>query len=257
MGKQKRSEKQHAQIDVIDRVVIWFGVALVFELYLLAVNRFYIHYRVREIEFAASLDKMFGVLVYVALALCAVCVAWSVVRKNKSRELPLGLAFLFAILSASALLFRMYGGVSVQVMQVVIPAIAVLALVYHLYQKEYFAITVLGGLCIFGLWLYRRSSAEHPAFCFGYMVFFTVLAAATLIFALVLQRGNGMLKRGGKQIMILQKNAAYPMVYITCTLTALAAAAALVWGGTAAYYAIFVMVAWIFVMAVYFTVRMM
>lgn len=258
MGKQKRSEKQHPQIDMIDRVVIWFGVALIFELYLLAVNRFYIHYRAREIELAAGLDKLFGILVYAALVLCVLCIVWAVAgRKKEHRFLPLALAVIFAVLSGSAYLFRMYGDVSVRVMQVVVPVVAVLALVYYLYQKEYFAITILGGLCIFGLWMYRRAAVTHPVLSYAYMAVFIILAAATLILALMLQRGNGTLRWGGEQRLVLPRNAAYPMVYITCALTVLAGAAALLWGATVAYYAIFVIVAWIFVMAVYFTVRMM
>jgi hypothetical protein len=258
MGKQKRSVKQHPPVDMIDRVVIWFGIALIFELYLLAVNRFYLHYRAKEIELAAGLDKLFSVMVYAALVLCVLCVVWAVaMRKNELKILPQALAVIFAVLSGSAYLFRIYGSISVRVMQIVVPVIAVLALVYHLYQKEYFAITILGGLCIFGLWLYRHAAVSHPVLSYAYMAVLIILSAATLILALILQRGNGTLNWGGEQRFILQRHAAYPMVYVTCALTVLAGAAALLWGTTVAYYAIFLIVAWIFVMAVYFTVRMM
>jgi len=47
------------------------------------------------------------------------------------------------------------------------------------------------------------------------------------------------------------------MVYLTCGIVAAVLAAALILGTAAAYYLIFVMVAWLFVMAVYYTVKLM
>lgn len=47
------------------------------------------------------------------------------------------------------------------------------------------------------------------------------------------------------------------MVYLTCAVVAVAVVAALVLGTSAAYYLIFALVAWLFIMAVYYTVKLM
>lgn len=257
MEKRSRSAKQRQEIDLLDRVVAWFGASLIYELFLLAVNRYYFHYRVKEIEFAAGLDKLFGALIYIGLAACVVFLLWARFGKSK-HKLPLYLAgAAFGILAVSCWLFKYQGAVSVQVLQVIVPVVAVLALVFYLYQKEFFTITVLSGLCIFGLWIYRRGVVSHPAFSFGCLIGFCVIAAAVLLLAVSLQRGDGVWKLNGQERRILPRNASYSMVYATCVLAVLAVAAALALGATAAYYAIFGMIAWIFAMAVYYTVRLM
>ena len=47
------------------------------------------------------------------------------------------------------------------------------------------------------------------------------------------------------------------MIYLTCAIVAAAVAAALVLGTAAAYYLMFALVAWLFIMAVYYTVKLM
>jgi hypothetical protein len=72
-----------------------------------------------------------------------------------------------------------------------------------------------------------------------------------------LQTAGGVLAVGGKKVQLLSHNTAYAILYATCALCAITAISALVLGATAAYYSIFVVVVWIFVMAVYYTVQLM
>ena len=259
MGKKERTAKSRQESDILDRVLLWFGISLIFELYLLALNRYCFYYRVSEIEIAEVLHKtVLPALTYVGLIGLIASIVWAVAgRKNRSRLLPAAAGFFSGGLSVSGFLSRNYGQVSIQVLQVIVPVIAVLALVYYLYQKEFFVITVLCGLCIFGLWLYRRAGDTHAALCYGYMSFFAVLLVAAAVIARILQREEGMLTLGTRQYRIFQRKAAYGMLYITCALAALAAVVTLAVGAAAAYCAILVLVAWIFVMAVYYTVRLM
>jgi len=257
MEKRNRSAKQRQEVDLLDRVMIWFGASLFYELFLLAVNRYYFHYRVKEIEFAAGLDKLFGALIYITLAACVVVFLWA--RFGKVRHsLPIYIAgAACGVLGISFWLFKYVGDISVRVLQVIVPVVAVIALIYYLYQKEFFAITTLSGLCILGLWIYRRAAVSHPMVSYGYLIGFCAVSAAVFILAVVLQRGDGAWKLGGQERRVLPRSASYPMVYLTCVLTVLAVAAALALGATIAYYAIFGVIAWIFAMAVYYTVRLM
>lgn len=257
MEKRSHSARKHQEIDLLDRVMVWFGASLIYELFLLAVNRYYFHYRVKEIEFAAGLDKLFGALIYIGLAACVVLFLLARFGKAKHKLLLYLAGAACGVLAVSCWLFKYSGAISVRVLQVIVPVVAVLALVFYLYQKEFFAITVLSGLCIFGLWIYRRGSISHRTFSLGCLIGFCVIAAAVLLLTVSLQRGGGVWKLSGQERRILPRNATYSMVYVTCVLTVLSVAAALALGTTAAYYAIFAVIAWIFAMAVYYTVRLM
>jgi hypothetical protein len=56
---------------------------------------------------------------------------------------------------------------------------------------------------------------------------------------------------------ILKQDANYPLIWVTCGLVAVALLLGLVLGATFAYYALLTLVIWIFVVAVYFTSRLM
>ena len=62
---------------------------------------------------------------------------------------------------------------------------------------------------------------------------------------------------GGRKFQLFPRNTSYGMIYLTCAVIAAAVAAALLLGTAAAYYLIFALVAWLFIMAVYYTVKLM
>lgn len=137
---------------------------------------------------------------------------------------------------------------------ILIPVAAVLALVYYLFQRDFFCITLICAGGILSLQLYRRMFLTHPfRIRCGFVLGFVLLAAAVVVFIL-LQRNDGVFPKGTR---FLPKDANYPLLYITCVLNAALLALTLILGGTAAYYLLFVLVGWLFVMAVYYTVKLM
>ncbi len=116
---------------------------------------------------------------------------------------------------------------------------------------------MLGGLTIFGLWIYRRAIATHPVIFYGYLAVLALVLVLSALLGRRLQTSDGILAAGGKKVQLFSRNTSYANLYATCALSALTIAATLVLGATAAYYSIFVIVVWIFVMAVYYTVRLM
>jgi hypothetical protein len=182
MDKEKRvSEKRAAQSRkedaALNRVLIWFGAAVVAELILLLLNRYYINATTRpgEIEFQ-------GALLAGGFVLCLVWLLfWR--RGGKNIVLPGCLTVAFGILMViAAVTYRFYAS-GVQLLCGLVPAIAVLALVYYLYQHEFFAVTVLSALGILGLWLFRKANGGHAAVVYGYMaVTAVVLVAAVLMY---------------------------------------------------------------------------
>ena len=77
MDKKKRSAQKQLEDRTLDRVLLWFGAAVVIELLVLLANRFYINYRVGEINFVAGLDKFIWILGHLALAAAAVAAVWA------------------------------------------------------------------------------------------------------------------------------------------------------------------------------------
>lgn len=140
-------------------------------------------------------------------------------------------------------------------LSVLVPAAAVLAMIYYLYQRDFFCIALICAGGIFSLWLYRRQFLLHPTrIRCGFVLAFLLLAAAAVLFAL-LRRKKGALPAQVRRFF--PRETCYPLLYVTCGLTALLLALTLALGGTAAYYLLFALVAWLFIMAVVYTVKLM
>lgn len=137
---------------------------------------------------------------------------------------------------------------------ILVPVAAVLALIYYLFQRDFFFISLISAGGIVSLQLYRKMFMMHPTMirC-GFALGFILLIAAAVVFIL-LQRNDNALPNG---MRVLPKDASYPLLYITCALNAILLALTLALGSTIAYYLLFVLVGWLFVMAVYYVVKLM
>jgi hypothetical protein len=135
-----------------------------------------------------------------------------------------------------------------------VPSLAVLVMVYYLFQRDYFCITLICAGGILSLQLYRKLFWLHPTMlrC-GYVLAFVLLAAAAALF-LLLRYKDGF---APKLAAFLPRDTSYPLLYITCGLNAVVLALTLILGGTAPYYLLFVLVGWLFAMAVYYVVKLM
>ncbi|MPM25995.1 hypothetical protein SDC9_72496 [bioreactor metagenome] len=259
MNKNVQSTKSQHEDAIYNRIIFWFAAATVLESLLLVLKRFYLNYKAGEIELMAGIHLALHVLTYAGIALCAAGVVWALLSRKdgKIRLLPKMVAgFSFAV-SVCAFITRHFQAAGMMVLLICVPVCAVLALVYNLYQREFFWITVLGGLTIFGLWLYRRAIGTHSTIFYGYLAVLALVLVLSALLGRKLQTTDGVLTAGGKKLHLFSHNTSYATLYATCALSALTVVSALVLGSTVAYYSIFVVVVWIFVMAVYYTVRLM
>lgn len=144
---------------------------------------------------------------------------------------------------------------AIRFMTILVPVVAVLAMVYYLFQHDFFCITVLSACGILSLQLYRNMFLMHPTMirC-GFALAFLLLAAAAVALIL-LQRGKRPLPLQVDKL--IPKDANFPLLYITCALDAVLLVLTLALGSSAAYYLIFVLVAWLFITAVYYIVKLM
>lgn len=154
------------------------------------------------------------------------------------------------------LINRLFSGLPViRWLTVLVPVVAVLAMVYYLFQRDFFCLTVISAGGILCLQLYRKMFLSHLTLlrC-GYVLAFLLLAAAVVVLIL-LQRGKRPLPLHIDSLVPRDSN--FPLLYVTCGLNAVLLALTLVWGSTAAYYLVFVLVAWLFITAVYYIVKLM
>ena len=85
----------------------------------------------------------------------------------------------------------------------------------------------------------------------------TITTSTTAAVALKLKQKDGVWTIRGKEIVVLQPGAAYLPYYLTAAVTAILLLAPLALGAAVAYYAMWIMAAWLFILAVYFTSKLM
>lgn len=257
----RRDERAKREDVILNRILVWFGAAVVAELILLWLGRYYTpHITTSEIiMMALHLHQFFSVFVWVALALAVVSTLWLAAAKRggKRTRLPLIGTVLFWVTFAMSAVIVLFGDTGIQLLCRLVLAVTVMALIFYLYQREFFCSTVAAGAGILGLWVLRRANGAHPVVVYGYLAALAVLLVLGVVLCRMLQSSGGVWKRKSGGVRVFSKNAGYWMIYLTCGLTAAAVIAGLLAGAAAAYYLMFALVAWIFAMAVYYTVKLM
>ncbi len=140
-----------------------------------------------------------------------------------------------------------------QALVVAVPVVAILAMIFYLFQRDFFCICVICAGGLLSLQLYRKLNFEFSHLIrAGYVLAFALLAIALIL--LILQQF-------GKAPAILDKlvpqDSNRPLLYVSCVLNAAVLAITMALGSSMAYYLIFVLVAWLFIMAVYYIVKLM
>ena len=229
MNKKEQQAQRAKQEDVVLNKVLWWIVgAVVLEVLLLLLNKVYANYTVEQIELAKSLRDVFSVLM-IALPICfVVLLIWAVVARKS--------------------------GKFTRLLYVAVPAVAVLALIYYLYQREFFFAAVLSALGLLGVKVVPYHFG-FPAIAYGYAVVLGVALVGAVVVFRVMQAAEGKLRLKGNWVEVLPKSANYALLYVTCGVVAAVVIAALLLGGLAVLYG--VLVAWLLILAVYYTVRLM
>ena len=183
MDKRERAERAKQEDAILNRVLIWIAGSVVLEALLLLLDRYYVNTRVSELAIKQGLYQMFGVLAIVLPIAFLACAAWWVLtwRKGERRLLPQILTIVLLILSVCAVVARLYPNkTGISALYVGVPCLAVLALVYYLYQHEFFLVTLLGAMSGLGLWLLDRRGG-HEIVVYAYLVLEVLILAAVVV----------------------------------------------------------------------------
>ena len=255
MKKEERLAKKRKEDQALNRVLLWFGGAVILEFFLLLLNRFGLNFNARETDLAASIFGFLRILAWVCLVLTVAAVIWwSVSRKKGGKTfLPGVCALAFGVLFACAFVAGMWKALGVQFLYAAVPVAAVLSLIYYLYQREFFLVALQGGLALFAMWAYRKLIFVDLRLVYGIFIAVAVISLTGIACSVLLQRSKGRL---GKT-RVLSKKANYLPMYIAGALTLLSLALTFFQGSTVAYVCLIGNVAWLFGMAVYYTIRLM
>lgn len=253
--REERLEKKRREDQALNRVLWWFGGAVILEFFLLLLNRFYINFDANGIGLARSLAVLLRVLAWGSLAATLGCGAWWWTRRRKGAAtfLPGALTIVSVALFGSALVSSLWKTIGVQFLYLSVPASAVLALIYYLYQREFFLVALQGAIGLCAMWSYRKLIFVREWMAYLVLALCAAGVVALCVFVFVLQRRGGKL---GKRRVVSSK-ANYVLMYVAGAVTLCAILAALLLGVTAAYWALFLVVACLFGAAVYYTVRLM
>ena len=254
--KEQQAQRAKQEDEILNKVLWWIVGSVILEALLLFLNKVYVNYTVEQIELALALRDAFKVLA-IALPICFVVllVLWLAARKaGRWVKLTGILALASLLLAVCAVVIRIFDNSGVKFLYVAVPAVAVLALIYYLYQREFFFAAVLSALGLLAVKVLPQIRGAS-VMGYGYAVVLAVILVAAMVAFRMMQKNQGMLSLKGKLTQVLPKNANYALLYVTCGLVAVVAIAAVVLGGLAVLYG--VLVAWLLILAVYYTVRLM
>ena len=249
MDKDQKKARQHQEDSALNRGLLWVAGAIVLEFLLLMVNKYYINFRVTDSGIAAA-EAIMHVLRaarWVGLAGAAACLGWAGLRLRKESgglSLPVALAAACGAAAVCGYVVITFNAAGVRMLFILVPAWAGLALIYYLYQREFFLAGIAAGFAAVGLWLVRTS---------GGRLLYTALTVIALILVAVLAA----VVLAGREMQLLPRKANYLLVYVTCIGGIVAVAAAQFAGAAVAYYLMYAAVAWVFALLVYYTVKMM
>lgn len=255
MDRNEREARRHQEDRALNKALIWVGVAIVLEFLLVLVNRYYINYNTstESINRVLAIQAALVGLRWVSLVALAVCVVWMLVQlsKNGNAVLPGVLAIAAGGLLLCSHVILNFRDTGLRMMFWMVPAWAALALVYYLYQREFFFSAVISGLGLLGLWFVRHASP---------LGLYTILVVVVLVLLtlglFLLKKKNGLFQLGKGKARLLPAEANYSLIFLSFVVSLVVIALAAFVGGSMAYYLLYAMVAWLFALLVYYTVKM-
>lgn len=255
MDYNEREAQRRQEDRDLNRALIWVGAAVVLEFLLSLINKYYINFRTtpESINLALAISAALNGLRWVSLAALAACVVWVVLRLKQGGRAghQLSLAAVSAALYLCAQITLVFQESGIRMLFWLVPAWAALALVYYLYQREFFLSALVSGVGVLGLWFVRHAGASS---------FYTIGAVAVILVLAVMMlwlKGHGGRLFSGEAGQLLPEEAGYPLMLLSCVISLAAIAIAAFVGGALSYYLLYAMVAWLFALLVYYTVKMM
>lgn len=252
--KGKREQRHEKEDAAFNKMLLWLAGAVVVELIVLLVKQVYVNVLLGP-GAQTGLMYFFQVFSFLGAALTVAGIVWAVIwhRKGKGTVLPCALTAAAAGLWVLALFAYGLFDVGLNIVMILPAVAAVLIVIFFLYQRVFFLNALLSAGGLVALWLHRQYYSTRPSMIVALFAAGFVALAVVLVLTFVLRNGDG--KLGGVRVM--PADTSYAITWITCGVTALTMALALLLGVTAGLYLLFALVGWVFIQAVFFTVKLM
>lgn len=269
MSKEKNAVAKNAerayrvkQEDLVwNRILVWLGVLALVEIVLLWMAPYMVVRSTSEAALQLTIGFRNAVSVgrWLALAVAVAGGAWGVMRHKTQQTINCQMMMVWIGLATMAGLqvIHLFRETGTYVVCRVVLGIAVLGLVYLLYQRAFFLSGILSGVAILALWLVREADGTRDSLVQIGLMAGIALAVILAVLTGMAQSQDGNLKLGNHSFNLVSGKGDSTVVYLTCAIVAACLGATLAAGVGVAYYLLFVLVAWVFVMAVYFTVKQM
>lgn len=252
----KRQQRRNEEDAIFNRMLLWLVGAVVAEAVVLVIKRLYVDFKATDlgISIASGLMSFFRVFTFVGLALTVLGVIWclAVRKKGKGLRLAVGCTAAVGFLWIVALLcWRLYD-TGVKILVALPIAAAVLILIWFLYQRAFFCNAVITACGLALLWIFRQYNGSRSA---GMVVVF-ILGWALLVAAAVVL---GVARKNGGHLgrLSIQGTFVYVSIWLTCAVVAVALLLAFLLGAAVTYYLLYVLIGWLFCLAVFYTVKML
>lgn len=162
------------------------------------------------------------------------------------------------IACSAFLLWRLNMVDVIRLLYIVYPCFAVAYLLFSLLQREFFGQAVAIGISMLLFWAVARAGTRTGIiFCAIGLLLCVLLAGA----AFLLKKGDGVLSFAGKKLRILDNGNDVAAAFVTAGVLALCFIAGIIltslWYGGIAVYLIYGLCAYLFILAVYYTVKLM
>lgn len=222
------------------------------EFYLLLVNNYFVRGTVNQL---VTMSYVLEVLVFVGLALVAAGIVLLVVGRKKNKDFTklnkwLLIAGVFFTLS-SELMLKIYPQ-GTTAMCIFVPVVMILGVIFLMYQREFSVQTAALAMSILAMVLLNRGGGNWSLVVKGYSICAAVAVVALQLITLKAQRNNGCISG----VQIFSSDAGYKVTYLVFVVCFVAIVAAL-FVGNVAYYGMWALSALLFILAVYYTVKML
>lgn len=257
-AKQKRAEKLRAEEEALNRILCWVAGGAVLEFLLLLLNRYWTHYTGAQVNLRLALNSVVKILAVAGLVCAAGAGYWwhSARKSDKGVNLPGTLCLFMVGVSASCFAAWFGSDSGLRLMSFAIPAIVILALIYYLYQHEFFLIAAQSVLALLGIWICGRGlGGGRSVFCYVYVIAAALLLLAAAGLCRKAQGDRGSVELAGKTWNFFPKDANYGLLYAGAVIALVTLIVAAIGISSVVLYA--VVVAWLLIMAVYYTVKLM
>lgn len=251
-SNDKRLERQKKSDQNMYRAVILLIGGLVAEWYLLMAERYYA--RGSALQMLAWYDYL-GVMRWIGLGVLIAGAVLLLQREKKSWFGKAGAAMLAVggFFAFSSFAMRYAWPTSVTAMCVFVPVVLILGIIFLFYQAEFFVQASSLAMALFALVMLGRSTSKLVMFFSGVAVAgIAVLLALTLWF----RKNGGVLKSGDKKLRVFPANTDYRLalgVMVLCLALVLVA----MFASGVAFYATWALAVIAFVLAVYYTIKLM